>query len=63
METCGEAEQYLAGGQRREGRLELRIDDRVSALFKAEHLAQGQDTLDPDVNRMRLQLRYRLRLR
>jgi len=62
-EACGEGEQFLAGGQHVEGRVEVRIDEVWSAQFKAEHRELGQDTMQPDVTRLRLQFGPRLRLR
>lgn len=63
IEACGEGDTYLAGGQRGEGRLELQIDERLTAEANAERLPQDQNSFDPDVNRLKLQLRYRHQLR
>jgi autotransporter translocation and assembly factor TamB len=63
LPICAEGDQYLTGGQHGEARAELKIDERLSAEAKAEHLAVEQNAFEPDLTRMRLQLRFHQRLR
>ncbi|MEK6609047.1 MAG: translocation/assembly module TamB domain-containing protein, partial [Myxococcota bacterium] len=63
VEGCYEADLYLQGGARQEGRGDLRLSDHFMLEAKWEQLTQSQDTQGEDLSLGKLQLvgRYVLR--